>query len=43
VGASQRGYFVALGTRAANNPDAQDFAKWLRAEAQLATAKTGAI
>lgn len=43
VGASQRGYFVALGARATNNPDAQDFAKWLRAEAQLATAKTGAV
>ena len=43
VGASQRGYFVAMGARAANNPDAQDFAKWLRAEAQLSTAKTGAV
>ena len=34
--ASQRGYFVALGSRAAGNPDAQDFANWLRTEAQLA-------
>ncbi|MEO6017163.1 MAG: LysR substrate-binding domain-containing protein [Polaromonas sp.] len=40
--ASQRGYFVALGSRAAGNPDAQDFADWLRAEAQLATAESRA-
>lgn len=32
VATSQRGYFVALGSRAASNPDAQDFARWLRAE-----------
>lgn len=31
--ASQRGYFVALNDRARGNPDAQDFARWLRAEA----------
>ena len=35
--ASRRGYFVALAPRAAGNPDAQDFARWLRAEAQTAT------
>lgn len=38
--ASQRGYFVALGSRADGNPDAQDFASWLRAEAQLTTAES---
>jgi DNA-binding transcriptional LysR family regulator len=37
--ASQRGYFVALGSLAASNPDAQDFAAWLRVEAQLAAAE----
>ena len=37
--ASQRGYFVALGSRAAKNPDAQDFAAWLRVEAKLAAAQ----
>ena len=31
--ASQRGYYIAASTRAASNPDAQDFANWLRAEA----------
>ena len=36
--ASQRGYFVAMGARAHDNPDALDFAKWLRAEALPATA-----
>ena len=36
--ASHRGYFVAMGARAHDNPDALDFAKWLRAEALLATA-----
>lgn len=30
---SQRGYYVELSSKAAHNPDAQDFAKWLRAEA----------
>lgn len=34
MAASQRGYFVVTGTRAIHNPDAQDFAAWLRAEAQ---------
>jgi DNA-binding transcriptional LysR family regulator len=34
--ASQRGYFVAMGALAAHNPDAQDFATWLRQEARLA-------
>jgi DNA-binding transcriptional LysR family regulator len=32
--ASRRGYFVQLAPRAAHNPDAQDFARWLLAEAQ---------
>ena len=40
--ASQRGYFLALGARAAANPDAQDFARWLRAEAQLTATSSGA-
>ena len=40
--ASKRGYFVALGARAAGNPDAQDFAAWLRTEAQLASAESKA-
>ena len=31
--ASHRGYYLAMGTRAAINPDAQDFAAWLRSEA----------
>lgn len=43
MAASQRGYFVAMGSRAAGNPDAQDFAKWLRSEAQLATAEAGSV
>lgn len=34
--ASRRGYFVQLAQRAAHNPDAQDFARWLHAEADLA-------
>ena len=38
---SQRGYFVAMSTQAANNPHAQDCANWLRAEAQLAASQTG--
>jgi LysR family transcriptional regulator, glycine cleavage system transcriptional activator len=32
--ASHRGYYLAMGKRAATNPDAQDFAQWLRAEAR---------
>ncbi|MEQ1536933.1 MAG: LysR substrate-binding domain-containing protein [Burkholderiaceae bacterium] len=32
--ASQRGYYLAMGKRAAINPDAQDFAAWLREEAK---------
>ena len=32
---SQRGYYIAQSARAAHNPDAQDFANWLRAEARL--------
>lgn len=33
--ASQRAYYLAMGPRAAGNPDAQDFATWLRAEAKV--------
>jgi LysR family glycine cleavage system transcriptional activator len=33
---SQRGYFIEAARRAAANPDAQDFMRWLRAEAELA-------
>ncbi|MEO6017308.1 MAG: LysR substrate-binding domain-containing protein [Polaromonas sp.] len=40
--ATQRGYFVALGSRAAYNPDAQDFARWLHAEALIASAEYNA-
>lgn len=36
VAASRRGYYLAMGSRAAGNPDAQDFAAWLRAEALAA-------
>lgn len=36
LAASQRGYFVATAARAAGNADAQDFVRWLRAEAELA-------
>ena len=37
VGASsQRGYFIEPARRAAGNADAQDFMRWLRAEAELA-------
>ncbi|QHE86566.1 LysR substrate-binding domain-containing protein [Hydrogenophaga sp. BPS33] len=32
--ATQRGYYVELAAHAHNNPDAQDFANWLRAEAE---------
>jgi LysR family transcriptional regulator, glycine cleavage system transcriptional activator len=32
--ASRRGYFVILAPHAAGNPDAQDFARWLQAEAE---------
>jgi len=31
--ASQRAYFLIASQRAAHNPDAQDFMRWLRAEA----------
>jgi DNA-binding transcriptional LysR family regulator len=34
--ASRRGYFVETSRRAAANPDAQDFIRWLRAEAETA-------
>ncbi len=33
---SQRGYFIEPARRAAGNADAQDFMRWLRAEAELA-------
>jgi DNA-binding transcriptional LysR family regulator len=33
--ASQHGYFVVLGSRAAANPDAQAFLEWMRAEAAV--------
>ena len=35
AGASRRAYFVIASPRAAHNPDAQDFMRWLRAEAEL--------
>ncbi len=35
---SQRGYFVVSAPRAAGNPDAQDFVRWLIAEAQTPAA-----
>ena len=34
--ASRRGYYVMLSPRGAENPDAQDFARWLRNEAESA-------
>ena len=34
--ASRRGYFIDTSRRAAANPDAQDFVRWLRAEAEAA-------
>lgn len=36
--ASQRGYYVVMSERGAANEDAQDFARWLRAEAERALA-----
>jgi DNA-binding transcriptional LysR family regulator len=33
--ASRRGYFIAASKAAVDNPDAQDFIRWLRAEARL--------
>jgi len=35
---SRRGYYVETSRRAAGNPDAQDFARWLRAEAEARVA-----
>jgi LysR family glycine cleavage system transcriptional activator len=35
---SQRGYYIEPARRAGTNPDAQDFMRWLRAEAELARA-----
>ncbi|MDB5943836.1 MAG: bacterial regulatory helix-turn-helix, lysR family protein [Ramlibacter sp.] len=34
--ASQRGYYVLMSPEGAGNPDAQDFARWLRNEAESA-------
>lgn len=34
LAASRRGYFIATSSRAAGNPDAQDFVRWLHAEAE---------
>ena len=34
--ASRRGYFIETSRRAAGNADAQDFVRWLRAEAEAA-------
>ncbi len=42
AGASQRAYFVVASARAAHNPDAQDFMRWLRAEAQQTVASVSA-
>jgi LysR family glycine cleavage system transcriptional activator len=33
---SQRGYYVVPSTRGLRNPDAEDFMRWLRAEADVA-------
>ena len=38
AGASRRAYFVIAAPRAAHNPDAQDFMRWLRAEAEAMAA-----
>ena len=38
---SQRGYFVVTAPRAAGNPDAQDFVRWLRDEAEAPVAAGG--
>jgi LysR family transcriptional regulator, glycine cleavage system transcriptional activator len=35
--ASRRGYFIESSRRAASNADAQDFIRWLRAEADAAS------
>ncbi len=37
LAASRRGYFIATSPRAADNADAQDFVRWLHAEAGLMT------
>ncbi len=34
LAASRRGYFIVTSARATSNPDAQDFVRWLRAEAE---------
>ena len=36
--ASQRGYYMMMSARGETNPDAQDFVRWLRAEAEQAAA-----
>lgn len=40
--ASQRGYFIVTGPRFADNPDAQDFVRWLREEAEAELRPAGA-
>jgi LysR family transcriptional regulator, glycine cleavage system transcriptional activator len=39
--ASHFGYFVNVAPRSVGNPDAQDFVRWLMAEAELAKARVG--
>ncbi|MBB6558589.1 DNA-binding transcriptional LysR family regulator [Acidovorax soli] len=41
--ASQRGYYVVPSARGAVNPDAQDFVRWLRSEAEAALAPQAAM
>ena len=40
---SRRGYYIDSGRRAASNPDAQDFVRWLRAEADAAAAEASGL
>ena len=39
AGASRRAYFIVPSSRAERNPDAQDFMRWLRAEAEQMVAQ----
>lgn len=39
--ASRRGYFVLVAPHSHGNPDAQDFARWLKAEAEQGTRSSG--
>ena len=41
LAASHRGYFIEMNHRALHNPDATDFAVWLRTEAKLAATQAG--